>query len=64
MLASASTRTRINGQFFCRKALQAKISQVRVALSRARKKIKAQLIKAHNHGIDSEGMVHIKGKES
>ena len=26
---------------------------VRVALSRARKKIKAQLIKAHNHGIDS-----------
>ena len=25
---------------------------VRVALSRARKKIKAQLIKAHNHGID------------
>jgi RNA polymerase sigma-70 factor (ECF subfamily) len=24
---------------------------VRVALSRARKKIKAQLIKAHNHGI-------------
>ena len=27
--------------------------EVRVALSRARKKIKAQLIKAHNHGIDS-----------
>ena len=26
---------------------------VRVALSRARKKIKAQLIKAHNHGIET-----------
>ena len=26
---------------------------VRVALSRARKKIKAQIIKAHNHGIET-----------